>query len=454
MIYMEHISNKSILGIIRRVFNYVDSRLIDHGLRVSYLVWKMLHPLGTYGGKELRDICFLAILHDIGAYKTDEISRMLIFETDSIREHSVYGYLFLRSFSPLKDMSDAVLLHHVPWNVLRNQDEVSDTIKEIAQAIFLADRIDIALNGNSWEGTMELISAESGSRFSPAAVAMTEKIQLTQPLMEEVKTDEQFYQSLSADQLTQAQITDYLKMIIFSIDFRSRHTVTHTITTSSISYELARIRNMDEAARNKILCGALLHDVGKVGVPVEILEFPGRLSPRAMDIMKKHVEIGDQIFDGEIDESIRRIAIRHHEKLDGSGYPYGLNAEDLTIPERIVAISDIISALSGTRSYKDAFDKNRILSILTDMKAKKLLDSDIIDMSILNYEEIMEHTRILCDPLLVLYNNIQAEYQQLLRTSSTEEMIHAACVNEKRDSGSHIPDLIFPHEIHKCNTVR
>ena len=80
-------------------------------------------------------------------------------------------------------------------------------------------------------------------------------------------------------------------MLIYIIDFRSRHTVTHTITTTNISYELGRRMNLDSDYLDKIVCGALLHDVGKVGVPVEILEYPGRLSPQAMNVMRKHVDI-------------------------------------------------------------------------------------------------------------------------------------------------------------------
>ncbi|WP_243008889.1 HD domain-containing protein [Clostridium sp. AM58-1XD] len=276
MKYTEYISNKSILGIIERVCSYVDPRLMDHGMRVSYLVWKMLAPLGTYSREALRDICFLSILHDIGAYKTEEINRMIDFETDHIWEHSIYGYLFMRCFSPLESRAGVVLLHHITWDVLQQQEEVSDEIKEIAQVLFLADRIDVSMEveQNSWEKTLEIVRAGSGTRFSPAAVALAETLTITLPLEEAAMADTQYYHTLSDYLLTHAQITDYLKMIIFSIDFRSRHTVTHTVTTTSISAEIAGHMGLDEDICNQIVCGALLHDIGKIGIPVEILEYP------------------------------------------------------------------------------------------------------------------------------------------------------------------------------------
>ena len=95
-------------------------------------------------------------------------------------------------------------------------------------------------------------------------------------------------------------------MIIFAIDFRSRYTVIHTITTTSISKQLAVLFGFDEAKVDKVRQGALLHDLGKIGIPVEILEFPGKLSPQAMRIMRTHVDITEEIVGGEIEEEIIR----------------------------------------------------------------------------------------------------------------------------------------------------
>ncbi len=88
----------------------MDPRLVDHGKRVAYLVSRMLDIDGTFTEKEKQDICFLALLHDVGAYKTEEINEMAKFETQDIWEHSIYGYLFLYHFSPLKDWAQAIPL--------------------------------------------------------------------------------------------------------------------------------------------------------------------------------------------------------------------------------------------------------------------------------------------------------------------------------------------------------
>ncbi|WP_243008888.1 HD domain-containing phosphohydrolase [Clostridium sp. AM58-1XD] len=142
--------------------------------------------------------------------------------------------------------------------------------------------------------------------------------------------------------------------------------------------------------------------------------------------MRTHVDICEKIFGGEIEETIERIALRHHEKMNGSGYPKGLCAADLTIPERIVAVADIISALAGTRSYKEAYGKDRIISILTDMIRNNLIDADITGTAISHYDEIMEITRIRCSPLISIYHGIQDEYQALMQASSASQRIRMA----------------------------
>ena len=132
-----------------------------------------------------------------------------------------------------------------------------------------------------------------------------------------------------------------------------------------------------------------------------------------MNIMRSHVNITKQIFGGEIDETIQNMALRHHEKLDGSGYPLGLTAKELTIGERIVAVADIVSALSGTRSYKDSYSKEHVLTILNRMKQEQKIDGQVTDIINQYYDEIIQSTQQMCEPILDKYQYIRKEYKTL-----------------------------------------
>ena len=415
MNYAEFIDNKSILGIVRRSCNHVDPRLIDHGYRVAGIVWRLLCERGGYSRQQVRDICFLSMLHDIGAYKTDEISQILQFETENVKDHSVYGYLFVRHFSPLRELAPCILHHHTPWQRLREMEEVEKGQREIAQLINLADRIDVGLNyeGRSWEYCMEQIRGQCGWLYDPALAALVLNPAFVIP-PEELKWDNSASWSYMLDlPYSQEEISDYLMMLVYIIDFRSRHTVTHTITTTSVSMEIAGLLGLDERYIQQIACGAVLHDLGKIGIPVEILEFPGRLSPQAMAVMRTHVDLTKKIFGGEIEETVARIALRHHEKLDGSGYPRGLKGEELTVGERLVAVADIVSALTGTRSYKEAYAKERVVGILTGMKDQGLIDPEIVDLLVTHYDMVLMKTMEQSQPILERYEQIQAEYRRM-----------------------------------------
>ena len=137
---MPIVNSANISVLVQRTLNLVDPRLVDHGLRVAYLVSRLLEVQGRYTGRDLQDLCFLAMLHDVGAYKTDEIDRMVQFESENIWEHSIYGYLFLCRLSPLGKWADGVLFHHIGAPLLNALDA---PCRDVAQIINLADRVDV-----------------------------------------------------------------------------------------------------------------------------------------------------------------------------------------------------------------------------------------------------------------------------------------------------------------------
>lgn len=414
--YNKAMDNKALLGIVRRTCNCVDSRLLDHGLRVSYLVSGILGKLGGYSDVQKRDICILALLHDIGAYKTEEINSLLKFDTGNVLGHSVYGYLFVKHFTPLRDMADAILFHHTPWTELRQMGQVDESSKKLAQIINIADRMDIYGTRGDYgqKEWMGLLEKKKGKQFMPELVDVVRETVSDGWRDQDFEADQDFSRILYGTPFSGREIQEYLETVIFTIDFRSNHTVNHTITTTSISLELAQRIGLKRQDQEDVVCGALLHDLGKIGIPVEILEFPGKLSPQAMDVMKTHVEKTGEILGDAVDERVRRIAMRHHEKLDGTGYPRGIRGEDLTVEERVVAVADIVSALAGTRSYKEAFARERVIGIIESAARDCLIDPDIVKLMVENYDEIMARTEERCGPMFDVYRNIQGEYEQML----------------------------------------
>ena len=406
------VNSNNISGLIQRTLNHVDPRLVDHGKRVAYLVSRMLDIDGTFTEKEKQDICFLALLHDVGAYKTEEINEMAKFETQDIWEHSIYGYLFLYHFSPLKDWAQAILYHHVSAISLKG---VEEKIATVSQIINIADRVDMFwLYQPDEEALDSYLIRNRGRRFREEIVELFLETQRHDPILENLNKEYAPKSILPQVNLSSQECEDYLKMMIYAIDFRSQHTVTHTITTTSISTNTARIIGMSDDQVQRIYYGALLHDLGKIGIPVEILEFPGKLSPQAMKIMRSHVSITEDILGGTIAPDITKIAVRHHEKLDGSGYPRGLTEKELSMEEQVVAIADIVSALLGTRSYKEAYSKDKTLAILQEQAETGKINREIVSILEEHFDEILAEVATNCSPILHTYYGLQQEYEGLL----------------------------------------
>ncbi|MCD8139118.1 MAG: hypothetical protein LUE17_04965 [Planctomycetaceae bacterium] len=134
------IPSRNVVNIINNTLNLVDPRLINHGGRVAGHVYQVLRARGGMDDKTIRDICLLAVLHDIGAYKTEEIDRMVEFETEEVWSHSIYGFLFLKYLSPLTHLTPALFFHHASVPQLRH---CHPEYHQLAQIIHIADRLDI-----------------------------------------------------------------------------------------------------------------------------------------------------------------------------------------------------------------------------------------------------------------------------------------------------------------------
>jgi HD-GYP domain-containing protein (c-di-GMP phosphodiesterase class II) len=410
VIFMRLTSNEKVIDIMQNTLNRVDTRLVNHGKRVAYLMFKILEPARVFGGTELRDICLLSMLHDIGAYKTEEIDKLVTFETADVWEHSIYGCLFLSCFSPLSELAPIVQYHHAKCYEITQLKNPAHQM--LAQFISLCDRADIFVQHNGGADDFQKYANKNRDikyRDDIVDMFLASGVNIGN-IFDNLDSDADFSHLLYDTPMSDEDADKYIKMIVCSIDFRSSQTLIHTIVTARIAELLGRMSGADESQITNIRTGAMLHDLGKIGIPVNILENPGRLNDDEMEIMRTHVDITEKIIDGSVDDVIKNIAIKHHEKLDGSGYPRGLAADEITFCDRVVAIADIFGALFGARSYKEAYPKEKIVKILSDMSAKGLLDPDIVKLSIDRFDEITEAANRESQPIVQAYDTLNEEY--------------------------------------------
>ena len=175
-------------------------------------------------------------------------------------------------------------------------------------------------------------------------------------------------------------------------EFRDMETGMHTRRISELSKLLAQLNGMSEDKCEILRFASPLHDVGKIGIPDRILLKPGKLDQTEFDIMKLHTTIGSKILSEAenfpVIDAGGVIALQHHEKWDGSGYPAGLKGEEIDLFARIVSVVDVFDALSSARPYKKAFPLDKALGIMEEGRGE-FFDPTLLDLFLNNIEKFI-----------------------------------------------------------------
>lgn len=170
-----------------------------------------------------------------------------------------------------------------------------------------------------------------------------------------------------------------LEAMVMALDLREKETGFHSYRVTEYSIRLARRLNIKESRVSALAKGALLHDIGKIGVPDNILLKPGKLTDEEWEIMKKHPELGyDMLKNIDFLEDAAKIVLHHHEYFDGSGYPSGLSGNEIPLGARIFSVVDALDAMTTDRVYRKAFSFEKSLEILTSAAGSQF-DPEVVD---------------------------------------------------------------------------
>jgi len=174
-------------------------------------------------------------------------------------------------------------------------------------------------------------------------------------------------------------------------EYKDEDTGTHVLRMSHYSAAIARKLGLPEDEVESILYASPMHDVGKIGIPDRILLKPGKLDPDEWKVMQQHTLIGGRILSGSEAGFVKLaevIALTHHEKWDGTGYPNGLRGEEIPIAGRITAIADVFDALTSKRPYKEPFSIEKSFSIIQGERGTHF-DPKVVDAFFSITDEIL-----------------------------------------------------------------
>lgn len=392
------LSAGQILILERRILRNIDPLFIDIAEKTAFCAMKIFEYAKLDSALDRNTLFMLSLFFSIAAYNKD----FKIFGTeelisDKLSKPFLYSYLYLKHMSPLNDASQAYLFFDTDY---KTAGKTGTKYYDYSALIFTCARICLSLsksqnkNQNAKLGsTIEYCRQLYGSKYPDLFLEANLVLNFTHNI-----TDGSYITKL--DDMCMETEYSYddtfmlLKMLLYTIDFRSTSTVTHIISTAFLATDIAENENLDEVEIDELFTAALIHDLGKTGIHQAILEMPGKLNDVQMEEMRSHALQGDNIYRGIVSDKIADIASHHHEYLDGLGYPKGLTGEYLGKQERILTIADVFSALTDARSYKPSFPKEKTCEILLDMAKKGKTDINITDRVIKNYDYIKANTDI------------------------------------------------------------
>ncbi len=199
---------------------------------------------------------------------------------------------------------------------------------------------------------------------------------------------------------TQIEITKRLGM---ASEFRDQETGKHIERIADFAELIAKEMEMSREEKTMLKYAAPMHDVGKIGVPDQILLKAGKLTDEEFQIIKLHTVIGGRILGDTnvpILEFAKEVAVSHHERWDGSGYPFGLKGNDISLPGMIVAVIDVFDALSSERIYKKAWPIEKALDYIKEQREKQF-HPEVVDAFLKIQDKIIEIKEAKADPALV-----------------------------------------------------
>ena len=364
-----------------------DEYLSFHQIRTAFIAWKLGEKLDL-SIVDLNKLIIGSLVHDIGAISLEEKVRLRNFAFEELDIHAYRGFYILQKIEGFADVAQMVRYHHMSYAELGEKEF-------LAQIINLSDSIERSIDREKTilEQKTEIIEKHANSEefhprikqaFLEASLADKFWIDLSNPRIKEL-----LYEcSLCNVEVPKKMIMDLSFLIRDIIDFKSPFTLRHSIGVMFCVEEMGKKLNFSEDDICDLIISALLHDVGKLMIPTDIIMKPGPLDKWEKSKMDEHPYYTYMFLkEAGYSEKICVTASYHHEELGGRGYPFRLVENSIPIEARIMAVSDVFVALYEERPYRKSLSKDEITEIMNDYSEYKL-DKKLVNLLLDSYEEI------------------------------------------------------------------
>ena len=369
-----------------------------HHQQVAYLSYRLAEQL-EMPLEERRNIYLAALIHDFGALSLEEKLEIIESEPLDLHNHAFKGAKLFSDFYPLKTPSELVKYHHFPWKYGYGASFMGKEVPVGSHLIHLADRTCTSFHSSQnvlsqSSEVMQKMQQLSGSIFVPKHTEALRVLGKREYIWLDLMSQDPVHKLPSGMMTTVPleidDIVDLAHIFSYIIDFRSRFTARHSVGVAKTAEKLAELVGFSPDECKMMLVAGYLHDLGKLAIENRILEKPDKLDSQEINQIRAHTYYTYQLLDVIPQfKTINAWASFHHERLDGTGYPFHLKGESLPLGSRIMAVADVFTALTERRPYREAMQDTQAIVILRSMIGHAL-DGRVVGLLIDHLQEINE----------------------------------------------------------------
>jgi len=387
-----------LVGCLSDAMDFIDPAVVSHHKQVASIAYRIAVEMGLPLAAQ-KDIVLAGALHDIGAFTLKERRDILAFEMDNPHPHAERGYALLRSFKPLTNIAPMIRFHHRPWDHGSGAAFNGQQVPVASHILHLADRVAVLIQ-KKYEVLRQVpsicrrVGDEADKMFMPDAVDAFNNLASKEYFWLDIVSpslqtgfSQKFRQETIG--LTSEDMVSFSRLFSRIIDFKSSFTATHSSGVSAVAVRLSRLLGFTEADCRLMQIAGYLHDLGKLAVPSEILEKPSRLQNNEFNVMRHHTFYTYRILEAIPQfQVINKWASFHHERLDGSGYPFHLTSKDIPRGSQVMAVADVFTAITENRPYRRGMTRKDAVKVLDNMAQNSALSKEIIAVVKANYGEV------------------------------------------------------------------
>lgn len=374
---------------------------VFHGRRVGMMAVECARVL-AWNTASQHLLFDASLLHDCGVSSTREHGKIVNeLEWEGANLHCESGYDLLQGFAPLAHLAPLVRYHHTRWEDMAALG-IDPSLARHANLIHLVDRVDALASPYYRDESLllhvgeirDLINRYRGVIFAPdlvdaflaACASEAFWLQLDPAYIPQYVDEMERLRELRSGTLE--ELKQFAFLIARVVDAKSHFTAEHSRGVARLARFLGHEAGLGGDHLDKLEIAALMHDIGKLQVPDELLESTGSYSPAERAVMKKHSFATYQILRRIRGfEEVALWAAQHHESLNGNGYPFHLKEREIPLESRIIRVADVFQALAQRRPYRGPMATPDILAILRKMQADNEVDGTVVDTVALHLDD-------------------------------------------------------------------